>query len=75
MPPLELWLEITWLVQYPPMAYQPALTRLIDYYGRDAVAGELAKRVARAGPNVISIASARNWCRSARLVRYGRGVL
>ncbi len=62
MRPRELPLEITWLIQYPPMAYQPALARLIEHYGRDAVAAELAKRVA-AGANVVSIAKARSWWR------------
>jgi hypothetical protein len=62
----ELWLEITWLVQYPPIAYQTTLARLIEHYGRDAVAAELHKRVSSAGPNVVSIATARGWYKPAQ---------
>ena len=69
----ELSLEITWLVQYPPMSYPIALIRLIDQFGREAVAAELTRRVAGAGTNVISIANARHWHRPARPTTRSRG--
>jgi hypothetical protein len=57
--PLDL--EVTWLVQYSPECRRRALPRLIERFGREAVATELAKRVETAGANVISITRARNW--------------
>jgi hypothetical protein len=57
--PLDL--EIIWLVQYSPECRRRALPRLIERFGREAVANEFAKRVEGAGANVISITRARNW--------------
>jgi hypothetical protein len=53
--------EIVWLVQYPPECRRRALPRLLERFGRDAVAAELAKRLERGEANVVSITRARHW--------------
>jgi hypothetical protein len=57
--PLE-W-EIVWLVRYGGEYRRLAMPRLIERFGREAVASEFAKQVEGGGANVVSITRARNW--------------
>jgi hypothetical protein len=64
LPEFPLPLEVTWLVKYRSMAYRTTLARLLERFGRDVLVRELVMRLEDAGPNVVSIATARNWERS-----------
>jgi hypothetical protein len=72
--PDDIALAVHWWLTYPPLGRRGAIGWMLEHYGREAIVAELARRLEGAGPNVISIAAARDWPRLQQHTRWLRAM-